>query len=88
MKAFSISTLKRMSAAEIRSQLPCILTSDNKPVCVCSDPDEVVVIQDFAPLVKKQFKAREALVRKGMPPVIYESYSENREALEEEAKEE
>lgn len=87
MKAFSISTFKRMTAGEILDQLPCVLTSDNKAVCICANPDEIVVIQDMAPLVQKQFKAKEAQVRNGMPKIIYESYSETRENIAEARKE-
>ena len=79
MNAYALSTLKRMTADEIRSVMPFIITVDNDPLMVCSDARDVIVIGDMHPLAKTKLRNMAAKIRKGMPPVEHKSYSESRE---------
>lgn len=66
MKAINKADLRLITNPELKEILPVILLGNGEPVCVLVKPEDVVVIGDMHPAVRRQFKAKERLVRNGM----------------------
>lgn len=69
MNAVSKKKFEQMSVKQVVDALPLIITADGSPIGVLSKMEDVIVIGDMHPAVKRQFRAKETLVRRGMPPV-------------------
>jgi len=67
MKTVNITILRRMSVEEILGMMPVTVLSDGEPMGVLSKSEDVIVIGDLHIRVRNQFRAREAVVRRGMP---------------------
>ena len=59
-----------MNKQEIIEAMPCTILSDGEPIAVLSKAEDVIVISDLHIRVRNQLRAREAVVRRGMPKPI------------------
>ena len=67
MRTLAIGQIRKLNATEIRDLLPVMMTYENEPFAMLCNPEDIVVIADMHPTVRRQFRAKEAQVRAGMP---------------------
>ncbi len=70
LRKMPVSEFRKLNKKELQQVAPVILTFDGEVIGHFCEVDEVVVIGDMHPRVQRQFKAREQLVRRGMPTDI------------------
>ena len=86
MNVLSISEFRRETGKSLLELAPIKLLSEGEPVGFFGKIEDFVYIGDFHPRVKIQFKAKEQLIRQGMPHSDFRvSYEEAKKETEQES---
>jgi hypothetical protein len=67
VNVISFSDFKKSSKEEIARLMPIRITFDGEPLGIFGQEDKFIYIGDMHPRVQTQMKAKEQLVRTGMP---------------------
>lgn len=67
MNTVNVSVFRSLTVEKMRGLMPFTLLADGEPIAVVSKAEDVIVISDMHPRVRIQFKAKEAMIRRGMP---------------------
>lgn len=67
MNIMSFRELKRITVDRLSSIIPVILTVNGVEMFLVEHKDQVIAIGDMHPIAKGQLRARENLIRMGMP---------------------
>ena len=67
MNTINVSVFRSLTVEKMREAMPFTLLADGEPIAVVSKAEDVIVISDMHPRVRIQFKAKEAVIRRGMP---------------------
>ena len=67
MNRISKVDFARLTAEEQARVTPVLLTADNVPYAVVGKIDEIIILSDLHPRIRRNFKAMEEKVRVGMP---------------------
>jgi len=83
MNVLTKSEFNRKPASEVLELAPIKILSDGEPIGFFGKLEDFIYIGDFHPRVRIQFRAKEQLVRKGMPDKdIRISYEEAKREIE------
>jgi len=84
MNVLTKSEFNRKPASEVVELAPIKILLDGEPIGFFGRVEDFIYIGDFHPRVKIQFRAKEQLVRKGMPNCdIRVSYEEAKKEINE-----
>ena len=74
MKQMLISKFRFPARDKMLEVMPVVLTSDGQPFAVEGKPEDVIVIGDMHPVMKKKMKDLEGIARAGMakPEIVTE----------------
>jgi hypothetical protein len=64
------ATFSKLGVESLKNAKPCIVTGEGEVIGLWVDPNDIVCLMDLHPTVRRQFKAREELVRRGMPSPV------------------
>jgi hypothetical protein len=67
MNILTMSDFKRKTNEELKKLMPIKLTHNGEVFCFVGQAEDFIFIGDLHPRVKIQFRAKEQMVRKGMP---------------------
>lgn len=66
MNITTTTDLKKIAGRDLPNLSPIAVTFDGEVVAYIVKPEDVIIIGDLHPRVKKQFRAQEQKVRRGM----------------------
>lgn len=67
MNKLSLSDFRALSTTKTKKVLPCLILIENEFEFYAGAAEDFIFIGDMHPAVRNQFRAKEALVRQGMP---------------------
>jgi len=83
MRSISKSNFIKADPEFIKKNLPMVITFNGEPIYIVGSPDKTICMDDMHPNVVRMLKAREAIVRKGMPQAAHIYDKELDESLKE-----
>jgi hypothetical protein len=76
--------LKKFKIEDFKTKMPFKLMANEEVIALVGKPEDYIFIGDMHPRVQAQMRAREQMVRMGMPKDVRASYVEVREAEKQE----
>jgi len=70
MKKLSLSDWRRLDKDGVIKVLPCLISIEGEDKIVMADPNEIIVLSDLHPNMRRILKAQENKARGGMPPPV------------------
>ena len=80
------SEFSKMAADVLKAARPTLVTAEGEIIGVWANPDEIIVLSDLHPTVRRMLQNRELRARMGMPSPTSVFVRNLRKKLEDEAK--